>query len=183
MTYKVEERYLGGVLCEKVVELNAAYEQARVATDENLPTAYGLMVTAMVSMFHMLPENVKAALTEKSGRLPLEVQWRTLSSGETTPESALLAVYGALGELRQFVSHPFVSARPIEMWRRWIDGIFAAPLKELLSWCPVSEEVRAENLQGDARLVRVYNDGNIICSKGNRCYCEGDGNGVCSGVA
>ena len=184
MTYQQEERYLGGILTEKVVELNAAYERSLAVAPEEFPEAYGSMVSALVSMFGALPDWVRNALREKSPRMATEVRWRTLSSGDASPENALLDIYGALGEFRQFIGSPFygVSSRPAAEWRQLMENIFSGPLKELLSWCPVSDEVRAQNLQGDTGLVRVYHDGDIICSGSERCYCEGDRYGACNGL-
>lgn len=184
MTYRPEERYLGGILAGEVVELNAAYERSLVASPEEFPEAYGSMVRAMVSMFGALPDWVREALQEQSSRYGAETRWRTLSSGEESPENALFDIYGALGEFRQYVNSPFYggSQKPAGEWQQLMNNIFSGPLKELLSWCPVSDEVRAQNLQGDAGLVRVYHDGDIICSGGKRCYCEGDRDGACNGL-
>lgn len=182
MTYQQEERYLSGILAGKVIELNAAYERSLAASSEEFPETYGSMVRAMVSMFGALPDWVQKALREESSRYSVEVRWRTLSSGAESPENALLDIYGALGEFRQYVNSPFGRSKSAAEWRQLMENIFSGPLKELLSWCPVSDEVRAQNLQGDAGLVRVYHDGDIICSGSERCYCEGERYGACNGL-
>lgn len=184
MTYREDERYLSGILIGKVVELNAAYERSLPVGPDEFPEAYGAIVSVLVSMFGSLPGWVQDALREESARYSPEVRWRTLSIGDASPEDALLDAYGALGELRQYVASPFYggSARSVAEWQQHMENIFSGPLKELLSWCPVGDEVRAQNLQGDAGLVRVYHDGDIICSGGERCYCEGDRDGACNGL-
>ncbi len=180
MSYQTDERFLGGLLTERVTELNTQYENLRRCPDEEVAETYGAIVESIVLISSPLPSWLRdAAVTEEHRILDFErVRYMEVDS----PERDLVRLFEELHQLRSYLLNPFSKADNPAENRRLVEMFLKEPVKELLSWCSASAEVPTENLQTNSGSVCIYDNGQFFCSRAKRCYCEGDRYGNCIGL-
>jgi hypothetical protein len=181
MSYRTEERFVGGLVAEKLAELQERYTHATQCAVDEVPEAYGGIVETLVSMVGLFPEWLRRGVEEEAKRRTFTTTWNI--TGEVdSPEGALLYLYAALYELRGYATGTWY-IRDVDAWQKQIERVFEEPVREAVSWCSAPGLSNGEQvLDGDSRSVRVYHDGRAVCSASERCYCEGNWDGSCNGL-
>ncbi len=156
MIHLSEERFLSGVLADRVSQLGHDYENCFSAPDECFLEAYGAMVETLVSMVPLLPPY---AQSEVMGERPASFP------DENGPDVPLIALFRGLQHMRQIATIPRANTKD---WRRALERAYEEPLSEALAWCPAYVPATR---RPDDRVVPVYEDGDVLCAALGRCYC------------